>query len=366
LRLRHRRLGRPERLEHRKRRHCVDRGHPDLAQPVEQPNFPSLPSLSSGDNGGSAEGQVHGTPNEYAFFNGVEIPVERQMPFIDAWGWPTTYPNLAVGWTWAFGTPYQWTKQVASHFGGTRNGMAMSWPRRITDRGGIRHQFHHVIDIALRQLDDVGRQRSLVARWTSHQSGVDRIAPAFSRRSFIISVSTKRPTSTTCAQSYKALLKQERTRVTAVPIVRARSTDFGQVGCEPQQVLAVLKPAFDLEFSEAYLIGQVRRSGEKGPPESDFRPFPRPAGQQVCPENPRKPATQRGVRSGGECGSYGNWRRDRDSHHQYATRAVPARLLARPRFPASERGRTSDDAMESRFPSKPAPMSRSGDRAAGE
>ena len=110
----------------------------------------------SGDNGGSAEGQLAGTPNEFAFFNGVQIPVERQLPAIDAWGSDSTYPNLAVGWTWAFGTPYRWTKQVASHFGGTRNGMAISWPRRIPDRGGIRHQFHHVIDIAPTILDAIG------------------------------------------------------------------------------------------------------------------------------------------------------------------------------------------------------------------
>ncbi len=110
----------------------------------------------SGDNGGSAEGQLHGTPNEFAFFNGVEIPVERQLPFINDWGGDRTYPNLAVGWTWAFGTPYQWTKQVASHFGGTRNGMAISWPQRIADRGGIRHQFHHVLDIAPTILEAIG------------------------------------------------------------------------------------------------------------------------------------------------------------------------------------------------------------------
>jgi arylsulfatase len=110
----------------------------------------------SGDNGGSAEGQAHGTPNEVAFFNGVEIPVEAQLPVIDAWGGERTYPNLAVGWTWAFGTPYRWTKQVASHFGGTRNGMAISWPRRIAERGGIRHQFHHVTDIAPTLLEATG------------------------------------------------------------------------------------------------------------------------------------------------------------------------------------------------------------------
>jgi len=78
------------------------------------------------------------------------------LPFINDWGGDRTYPNLAVGWTWAFGTPYQWTKQVASHFGGTRNGMAISWPQRIADRGGIRHQFHHVLDIAPTILEAIG------------------------------------------------------------------------------------------------------------------------------------------------------------------------------------------------------------------
>ena len=110
----------------------------------------------SGDNGGSAEGQLAGTPNEVAFFNGVQIPLERQLPVIDAWGSESTYPNLAVGWTWAFSTPYRWTKQVASHFGGTRNGMAISWPRRIADRGGVRHQFHHVIDVVPTILEAIG------------------------------------------------------------------------------------------------------------------------------------------------------------------------------------------------------------------
>jgi arylsulfatase len=110
----------------------------------------------SGDNGGSAEGQLAGTPNEVAFFNGVQIPLERQLPVIDTWGSESTYPNLAVGWTWAFSTPYRWTKQVASHFGGTRNGMTISWPRRIAERGGIRHQFHHVIDVAPTILGAIG------------------------------------------------------------------------------------------------------------------------------------------------------------------------------------------------------------------
>ena len=92
-----------------------------------------------------------------AQFNGLEFPVERQLKeFYDAWGTDQTYPHYAVGWAWAWDTPYQWTKQVASHFGGTRNGMAMAWPARIKDAGGIRHQFHHVIDIVPTILEAAG------------------------------------------------------------------------------------------------------------------------------------------------------------------------------------------------------------------
>ncbi|MGO8744842.1 MAG: arylsulfatase [Thermoguttaceae bacterium] len=102
----------------------------------------------SGDNGSSAEGQVIGTPNEVAMFNGVQVPVEDQLKyFYDAWGSDRTYNHMAVGWTWAFDTPFSWTKQIASHFGGTRQGMCVSWPGHIKDPGGIRNQFHHVIDV---------------------------------------------------------------------------------------------------------------------------------------------------------------------------------------------------------------------------
>ena len=103
----------------------------------------------SGDNGSSAEGTLIGTPNEVAMFNGVEVPVAAQLKdFYDAWGSDRTYNHMAVPWSWALDTPYKWTKQIASHFGGTRQGMAISWPGHIKDVGGIRNQFHHVIDIA--------------------------------------------------------------------------------------------------------------------------------------------------------------------------------------------------------------------------
>jgi len=102
----------------------------------------------SGDNGSSAEGTLIGTPNEVAQFNGVEFPVEVQLKyFYDAWGTDRTYNHMAVPWSWAFDTPFSWTKQIASHFGGIRQGTAISWPAVIKDKGGIRNQFHHVIDI---------------------------------------------------------------------------------------------------------------------------------------------------------------------------------------------------------------------------
>lgn len=101
----------------------------------------------SGDNGSSAEGSPNGTPSEVLQFNGVELPVDKQMKWYEAWGNSETYPHMAVGWSWAFDTPFRWTKQVPSFFGGTRQGMAISWPKVIHDKGGIRWQFHHVIDI---------------------------------------------------------------------------------------------------------------------------------------------------------------------------------------------------------------------------
>src|SRR5271170_1559424 len=112
----------------------------------------------SGDNGSSAEGTVNGTFNEITAFNGVDLTAEQLMPFYDAWGTAQTYPHYAVGWAWAFDTPYKWTKQIPSYFGGTKQGMAISWPAKITDKGGIRWQFHHFIDIMPTLLEATGIQ----------------------------------------------------------------------------------------------------------------------------------------------------------------------------------------------------------------
>ncbi|HEV2842994.1 MAG TPA: arylsulfatase, partial [Chthoniobacterales bacterium] len=101
-----------------------------------------------GDNGASAEGGPEGTYNEMLALNGITGKADQMMDHIDAWGDPTTFPHYAIGWAWAMNTPFQWTKQVASHFGGTRNGMVMHWPKGIKAKGEVRSQFHHVIDVA--------------------------------------------------------------------------------------------------------------------------------------------------------------------------------------------------------------------------
>ena len=111
-----------------------------------------------GDNGASAEGTLNGTFNEMINFNGgaaLETP-EFLMERIDKLGGPESYNHYAVGWAHAMNTPYQWTKQVASHWGGTRNGTVVHWPKGIQAKGEIRTQFHHVIDIAATLLDAAG------------------------------------------------------------------------------------------------------------------------------------------------------------------------------------------------------------------
>jgi arylsulfatase len=102
----------------------------------------------AGDNGTSAEGGFVGMYNEMTYFNGVPEKVEDLIPLIDKWGGPETFPHMTANWAVAFDTPFSWTKQVASDFGGTRNGMVIHWPKGIKEKGGLRSQFSHVIDIA--------------------------------------------------------------------------------------------------------------------------------------------------------------------------------------------------------------------------
>ena len=111
-----------------------------------------------GDNGASAEGTLQGAFNEMANFNGMaelETP-EFLLSKMDELGSPSSYNHYAVGWAWAMNTPFQWTKQVASHWGGTRNGTIVHWPNGIEEKGGLRSQFSHVIDVAPTILEAAG------------------------------------------------------------------------------------------------------------------------------------------------------------------------------------------------------------------
>ena len=111
-----------------------------------------------GDNGASAEGTPRGTFNELLVLNGASQleTTEFMASKIDLFGTPEAYNHYAVGWAHAMDTPYQWTKQVASHWGGTRNGTIVSWPNGIEAKGEIRNQFHHVIDVAPTVLEAAG------------------------------------------------------------------------------------------------------------------------------------------------------------------------------------------------------------------
>ena len=128
----------------------------------------------AGDNGTSAEGGRNGMFSEMTYFNGVQETVADMLKVVDKWGGPETYPHMAAGWAVAFDTPYKWTKQVASDHGGTKVGMAIHWPAGMTARGGLRTQFHHVIDVAPTILEAAeparaqgGQRHARSARWTA-------------------------------------------------------------------------------------------------------------------------------------------------------------------------------------------------------
>ncbi len=109
-----------------------------------------------GDNGASAEGGANGLVNENTYFNAIPETIEMQLAVLDRLGGPTAFNHYAAGWAVAGNTPFMWTKQVASNFGGIRNGLIVHWPSRITDKGTIRSQFHHVIDMAPTILEVAG------------------------------------------------------------------------------------------------------------------------------------------------------------------------------------------------------------------
>src|SRR5215467_12158984 len=110
----------------------------------------------SGDNGTSAEGSTVGTVFDLAAIQAINMPVDAQLKYYNVLGSDLTAPHMAVAWSWAFDTPFKWTKQVASFFGGTRQGMCISWPALIKDVGGIRSQFHHMIDVVPTILEPAG------------------------------------------------------------------------------------------------------------------------------------------------------------------------------------------------------------------
>jgi len=109
-----------------------------------------------GDNGASAEGGPEGAYNEMMALSGIIGTADQMMPHIDEWGGPNTFPHYAIGWAHAGNTPFQWTKQIASHFGGTRNGMVVHWPAGIKSKGEVRSQFAHVVDVAPTVLEAAG------------------------------------------------------------------------------------------------------------------------------------------------------------------------------------------------------------------
>ena len=119
-----------------------------------------------GDNGTSAEGGMNGVFNEMTYFNGVHETVQDILKHYDDLGGPLSYPHMAAGWAVAGDTPFTWTKQVASSFGGTRNGMVVHWPKGIKAKGEVRTQFHHVIDIAPTVLEAAGLPEPKVVNGT--------------------------------------------------------------------------------------------------------------------------------------------------------------------------------------------------------
>ena len=134
-----------------------------------------------GDNGASAEGTINGSFNEMFIFNGaaaLETP-EFMAARIDEFGTPKAYNHFAVGWAHAMDTPYQWTKQVASHWGGTRNGTIVHWPSGFAARGEVRSQFHHVIDVAPTVLEAAGLPQPTAVNGVAQQP-IEGVSMAYS------------------------------------------------------------------------------------------------------------------------------------------------------------------------------------------
>ena len=133
----------------------------------------------AGDNGASAEGGLDGTFNELKALNGIPETVEEILPHLDEIGSASAFNHYPVGWAHAMNTPYQWTKQVASHFGGTRNGTVIHWPNGIAAKGEVRNQFHHVIDIVPTMLEAAGLPQPYMVNGIA-QKPIEGVSMAYS------------------------------------------------------------------------------------------------------------------------------------------------------------------------------------------
>ena len=163
-----------------------------------------------GDNGAAAEGTLNGAFNELTNFNGMsalETP-EFMLSEVDESGSPTAFNHYSVGWAWATNAPYQWTKQVASHWGGTRNGTIVHWPKGIEERGGLRHQFTHVIDVAPTILEAAGLPEPTLVNGVL-QSPMEGTSMLYSFGD------AEAPSATTCSTSRWAATAASTTRVGA-------------------------------------------------------------------------------------------------------------------------------------------------------
>jgi arylsulfatase A-like enzyme len=147
----------------------------------------------SGDNGTSAEGSAIGTTFDLAAIQAIDMPVDAQLKFYNVLGSDLTTPHMSVAWSWAFDTPFKWTKQIASYFGGTRQGMAISWPGHIKDLGGIRSQFHHIIDIVPTILEVTGIQPPATVNGIA-QKPIEGISMAYTFDSANANAPSKRDT----------------------------------------------------------------------------------------------------------------------------------------------------------------------------
>ena len=135
----------------------------------------------AGDNGTSAEGGMEGLYNEMTYFNAVAkgSDIDFMLKHYDDWGGPTTYPHMAAGWAVCFDSPFTWTKQVASNYGGTRNPLVIHWPDKIKGKGEIRSQWHHVIDVVPTILESAGLPQPRIVNGTP-QRPIEGVSMAYS------------------------------------------------------------------------------------------------------------------------------------------------------------------------------------------